>query len=139
MSEAVQRAFVPPEPDLDSRWWWDALAEGRLEVPKCRACGRSFFPPQPYCPHCGASGWERVEASGQGRIYSWVVAHTAFDPRFADEVPYPIVAVELQEGVRLFGRYRGSDDGIRAGAQVCAFVYRVEGTPLLGFEPAQTG
>jgi uncharacterized protein len=139
VSEAVQRAIVAPEPDLDSRWWWDSLAEGRLEVPKCCACGRCFFPPQPYCPHCGAADWERVEASGHGRIYSWVVAHTPFDPKFADEVPYPIVAVELEEGVRLFGRYRGPEGGIRADAEVRGFVYWVEGTPLLGFEPAQTG
>jgi uncharacterized OB-fold protein len=138
VTKALQMSIVAPEPDLDSQWWWDSLAEGRLEVPKCRVCGRCFFPPQPYCPHCGAADWERLEASGHGRIYSWVVAYTPFDTTFADEVPYPIVAVELDEGVRLFGRYRGPHEGIRAGAEVCTFVYRVEGTPLLGFEQAQS-
>jgi uncharacterized OB-fold protein len=138
VTAAVQRAVVAPEPDADSRWWWDALADGRLEVPRCRACGRCFFPPQPRCPRCGSAGWDRVQASGHGRIYSWVVAHTPFDPRFASEVPYPILAVELDEGVRLFGRYRGPADAIRADAEVRAFVYQVEGTPLLGFEPAPT-
>ncbi len=139
MTEAVQRAIVAPEPDLDSQWWWDALGEGRLELPRCRSCGRTFFPPQPFCPHCGSSEWERIEASGHGRIYSWVVAHTPFDMTFADEVPYPIVAAELEEGVRLFGRYRGEPETIRADAPVRAFVYWVERTPLLGFEPAPAG
>lgn len=137
MTETLQTAIVAPEPDLDSGWWWQALDEGRLEVPRCRACRRCFFPPQPYCPHCGAADWERLPASGLGRIYSWVVAYTPFDSQFAGEVPYPIVAVELEEGVRLFGRYRGEQDRIRADAEVRAFVYRVDGTPLLGFEPAQ--
>lgn len=134
MSQVGQRALVPPEPDLDSQWWWDALAEDRLELPRCRACGRCFFPPQPFCPHCGAGDWERVRASGRGRIYSWVVAYTPFDSAFADEVPYPIVAVELEEGVRLFGRWRGSADAIKPDAAVRSFVYRVGGTPLVGFE-----
>jgi uncharacterized OB-fold protein len=134
--EAVQKALVKPEVDVDTRWWWDALGDGRLELPHCRSCGRGFFPPQPSCPHCGSTNWERIRATGRGRIYSWVVAHTPFDPRFAAEVPYAILAVELEEGVRLFGRYRGATDGIRAGADVRAFVYRVADTPLLGFEAA---
>lgn len=137
MSEVLQKAIVAPEPDLDSQWWWDALGEGRLELPRCRSCGSAFFPPQPTCPYCGSSDWERIEASGHGRIYSWVVAHTPFDLRFADEVPYPILAVELDEGVRVFGRYRGSADSIRADAPVRAVVYWVEETPLLGFAPAE--
>jgi uncharacterized protein len=138
MSEAtqtVQRTLVEPEPDLDTQWWWDALAQGRLEVPRCRSCGRTFFPPQPNCPHCGSDDWERVQASGRGRVYSWVVIHTPLDPRFADEVPYAILAVELEEGVRLFGRWKGTLDEIRAGVDVQAWIYRVEGTPLLGFAP----
>ena len=30
MSEGFQTALVTPEADLDTRWWWDALGEGRL-------------------------------------------------------------------------------------------------------------
>lgn len=140
MSEAtqtMQHTLVEPEPDLDTQWWWEALDEGRLELPRCRACGRTFFPPQPNCPYCGSGEWEGVQASGRGKIYSWVVIYTPLDPRFADEVPYPILAVELEEGVRLFGRWKGTLDEIRAGADVQAWIYRVQGRPLLGFEPAR--
>ena len=135
--DSFQQAVVDPEIDLDTAWWWHALGEGRLELPRCRACERSFFPPQPTCSHCGSRNWERIRASGKGRIYSWVVAHQAFDPRFANEVPYPIVAVEMDEGVRLIGRYRGPADTIRDGTPVRAFIYCVAKTHLLGFEPSQ--
>ncbi len=135
-TQTLQRTLVEPEPDLDTQWWWDALAAGRLELPRCRACGRTFFPPQPSCPHCGSGDWERVRASGRGQVYSWVVIHTALDPRFAGEVPYAILAVELEEGVRLFGRWKGTAGEIDAGQGVRAYIYRVGDTPLLGFEPA---
>lgn len=135
-TQAIQHTLVEPEPDLDTQWWWDALAAGRLELPRCLSCGRTFFPPQPTCPHCGSGEWERIQASGLGRVYSWVVIHIPLDTRFKDEVPYAILAVELDEGARLFGRWKGTLEEIAAGARVKAWIYRVEGQPLLGFEPA---
>ena len=135
MSAVAQRAFIAPEPDLDTQWWWDALAEDRLELPRCNSCHRFFFQPQPTCPHCGSADFERVVASGHGRVYSWVVAYTPFDMTFAEEVPYAILAVELDEGVRVFGRYSGPAEEIQADLEVRARIYRVEDTPLLGFEP----
>ena len=135
-TQTLQHALVEPEPDLDTRWWWDALAEGRIEVPRCRACGRAFFPPQPNCPHCGSGDWERIEAAGRGTVYSWVVIYSALDERFADEVPYAVLAAELEEGVRLFGRWKGTIEEIHAGQEVRACIYRIGDTRLLGFEPA---
>jgi uncharacterized OB-fold protein len=134
--ESLQRAVVLPEPDADTRWWWDALAAGRLELPSCRACGRKFFPAQPACPHCGSPDWDRIEAGGEGELYSWIVAHIAFDPRFAGEVPYTLLAVDLEEGVRLVGRYRGDAGELRPQMRLRALIYHVEGQALLGFEPA---
>ena len=53
------------------------------------------------CPTCSTLGTEWVEASGRGSIYSWVIAHHAAHPAFADQVPYNIVLVELEEGPRM--------------------------------------
>jgi uncharacterized OB-fold protein len=39
--------------------------------------------------------------SGRGAVFSFAVMHQAVHPGFAAEVPYPIVVVELEEGVRL--------------------------------------
>jgi uncharacterized OB-fold protein len=130
----LQHGFVAPEPDPDTAWWWKALAEDRLELPRCLACGDAFFPPQPACPRCGSLEWERILAAGTGTLYSWIVAHTPFDPRFAEDVPYTLVAVDLAEGARLVGRFSGEPADLQAGAALRAFVYRVEGQALVGFE-----
>ena len=126
-----QRGLIGPETDADSRPWWDALDEGRLIVPRCLECGRPGFPPAPACPNCGAQRFEWIEASGRGRIYSWVGIDRALSPLFAEDAPYTIVAVDLEEGARLFGRLAGGRPA--AGAPVTATIYRVGDQALLGF------
>jgi hypothetical protein len=121
------------EPDADSGWWWSAFEEGRLLCPHCNACGSTFFPPMPTCPQCGKGDIEPIEVSGRGTIYSWVVVHIALDPAFAGDVPYTILAVELEEGARLFGRLVGAGEAVAGGAVRIA-PYRANGKLLPGFE-----
>ena len=70
----------------------------------CDACGRGACPPLPGCPHCGDEHGTVVAASGEGSLYTWTVCHIAFDPEFADEVPYVVGAVDLPEGARVIAR-----------------------------------
>lgn len=136
MTDVTIRGYLPPVPNLDTQWWWDALAEGRLTMPECRDCRDRFFPPQPFCPNCGSANWGEVEPDGRGRVYAWVVAHRAFSPEFGDDVPYSIVAVDLVDGGRLIGRYLGAPNELTAGLEVRAEIYRVEEVALLGFVSA---
>lgn len=131
----MEGAFTVPEVDADSRAWWDALAERRLLLPHCRHCGRNWFPPTPGCPHCGSTEVELVRASGGGRVYSWVVVNRALSPAFAADAPYTVLAVDLDEGGRIFGRLLG-DHGAKpltAGTPVRTDYYEVEGRVLVGF------
>jgi uncharacterized OB-fold protein len=94
----------------------------------------------PGCPHCGATGRDEVEASGGGTIYSWVRVHRAADPALAADVPYTVVAVDLDEGCRMFGRL-GAPAEPAIGARVgFAFVDHGDWTELrfvaLGGDPA---
>jgi uncharacterized OB-fold protein len=134
---------VPPKPlpdiDYDSRAWWDALETGSLEIPRCNSCRRTFFPPQPGCPHCGSASWALVQSEGLGAVYSWVVVHHPFDPAFADEVPYTIVAGDLDEGARLVGRYWGPEVAFEPGMRLRTCAYRAQAQALLGFKPAGQG
>jgi uncharacterized OB-fold protein len=105
--------------DRDSRWWHEALDRGELMLPQCASCAQFRFPPMPSCPHCGAAGaGTPVRASGLGYVYSWVVIRMALDPAFAGEVPYGIVAVDLEEGPRVFGRFVGNEDLLAADLRV---------------------
>jgi len=131
MTVAKQRAV---QGDADSAAWWEALAAGRLELPVCSSCGRRWFPPAPTCPYCGATHPSLIAASGLGKVYSWVVVHKAFDPVFANDVPYVILTVDLDEGARVVGRLLGPRDALRADARVRAVPYESRSGALLGFE-----
>lgn len=43
----------------------------------------------------------------RGHVFTWTVSHRAFDPHFADELPYAVVVVETEEGVRVVGNLEG--------------------------------
>jgi len=96
-----------PEVDLDSRFYWDGLANHQLLVQRCPACGEHRFPPLPACPTCGAPGGTVVAVAARGRVYSWIVVHRALVDRFADQVPYTVAVVELDAGCRVVGRLEG--------------------------------
>jgi len=122
------------QPTLDTAWWWKALAENELLVPTCRSCSHRFFPPQAFCNNCGSQDWHGAATSGLGKIYSWVVIHRAFGPDVADEVPYAIVAVDLDDGGRLIGRYFGALARLADALPVRVKIFHKHENALLGFE-----
>lgn len=130
-----QKGFVAVEPDHDSAPWWAAVAERRFTLPFCESCARYFFPPLPTCPRCAGDRVVLREATGRGQVYSWVVIHRALDPRFAEDVPYTIVAVDLEEGARMFGRYSAGGRRPAPGERVQTMFYTVNGQNLVGFRP----
>lgn len=104
---AVESAARPeplaPAVDVDSRFYWEGLAAEELLVQECGACTKRRFPPMPSCPYCGAVG-AVVRQAVAGTVYSWVTVHRAFQPAFADQVPYTLVTVDLDGGGRVVGR-----------------------------------
>ncbi|MGY4099377.1 Zn-ribbon domain-containing OB-fold protein [Nocardia sp. R16R-3T] len=81
--------------------YWAALAEGRLTYQRCSSCEHSWLPAREECPRCLATSPTWREATGGGRLISWVVYHRAVHEWFADKVPYSVAVVELDEGPRL--------------------------------------
>jgi uncharacterized OB-fold protein len=84
-----------PIEDQDSKPFWDAARERRLELPRCRDCGKFHFPPRPRCPNCLSPALDWVELSGRGQIYSFTVIHVPVARGF--EIPYAVAQVELEE------------------------------------------
>lgn len=105
----VADALPVPERDVDSEPFWAALDEKRLLLQSCVECARLRFPAMPHCPHCASPRSEWRELSGRGTVYSWIVVRQAFWPQFAGEVPYALVTVDLEEGVRVVGRMDDAD------------------------------
>lgn len=97
---------APPINEL-SRPYWDAAAQGRLVLQCCAACGKTRHYPRLLCDHCFSDATTWRAASGRGKLHSWTVSHHAFHPAFKDELPYVLVTVDLDEGVRALGRWQG--------------------------------
>ena len=112
------------------RVWREALADGRLMLPREMMSGRCFFPPRVASPANGGA-WEWVEASGRGTVYSTSVVH----PK-PPEVAFNVALVELEEGPRLMSRIDGvRPEDVAIGMKVVARIDRDGAEPLLLFVP----
>ncbi len=86
-------------PELEP--FFAAAKRGELVVQRCTGCGLLRFPPREVCSRCWSRDAEWAPVSGRGRVYSFYVMHQVYHPAFADEVPYPVVLIELEEGPRM--------------------------------------
>lgn len=104
-----------PLPSLDSavdRAFWEAAAEGRLLVQECRECGERQFFPRSWCHYCGSDSVAWLESTGNGHVHTHTVIRRVTElPQFADEVPYVVAYVELDEGVRICTNVVDCDPG----------------------------
>lgn len=123
-----------PHPTELSRPYWEAAAEGRLVLQRCAACGKVRHYPRLLCDSCYSDAVAWTPASGRGTVHSWTVAYHAFHAAFAAELPYTLVTVDLDEGVRALGRWRG-DAGLSIGQRVQGGFEAREGGIDLVFAP----
>jgi uncharacterized OB-fold protein len=118
----------------DSEPFWNALRERKLLLPYCLDCGKPHLPPGPVCPFCFSDRLEWRQASGRGRISTWTVVHKAWFPAFAEDIPYNVVQVELEEGPRLTANVIGvPNEGLKVGLPV---VIDFDDVTLPRFRPA---
>ncbi|MFW9769768.1 MAG: Zn-ribbon domain-containing OB-fold protein [Candidatus Thorarchaeota archaeon] len=75
---------------------------------RCVDCGMIIAPPSGSCYDCGGRNMQWAEVSGKGKLVSFTVIHVAPD-EFANEAPYFIAIVELEEGTRISARLLGFD------------------------------
>ncbi|MFD5397571.1 Zn-ribbon domain-containing OB-fold protein [Streptomyces sp. NPDC127097] len=95
--------FDLPEVDDFTRPYWDAAAEGRLLLRRCRAegCGAAHHYPREFCPYCWSEDVDWEPATGRATLYTWSVVHRNDLPPFGDRVPYVAAVVDLAEGPRM--------------------------------------
>lgn len=97
--------------------FWAAVARGELVRPVCERCGRSCFPPQLACPHCGGETWTWTVSSGRGTVYSATVVHRPPSPEFT--APYVVAIVDLDgEGWSLLANVVDCPSGVAIGTAV---------------------
>jgi uncharacterized OB-fold protein len=131
MAVAQDRKITPPQPNPETKPFWDAAAEGKLLIKKCNDCGRVHYYPRAICPFCFSDRTEWQQTSGRGTIYSYSVMRRA-------PVPYAIAYVTLAEGPTMMTNLVDCDlDGIRIG-QAVTVVFKPSdgGPPVPMFRPS---
>jgi uncharacterized OB-fold protein len=114
----------------------DALAQGRLLFQSCDSCGRLRGQVAPVCPFCRARTWRWRDVGGRGTVVSWVRYHRAYLEAFKSLVPYVVLCVELDEGIRIFGRLARQSAVPAAGLRVSAIIERwADGGAAAAFVP----
>lgn len=113
--------YTKPLPTLndENRPFWEACRNGQLRMQQCDACGHVRFPINHVCPRClsDAYHWERL--SGRGTVFSYVVFHQVYNKAFAQDVPYNVAMVQLDEGPRMYSNVVGvPNDAVKVGDQL---------------------
>jgi uncharacterized OB-fold protein len=105
-----------PAANAETLPWWEAAREHRLVAQRCTACGTLRHPPGPLCPSCSSVDSQWQELSGRGSVYTFTVVHQQFVPA---DVPYVVVAVDLDEGIRMVSNLvDASPEGVAIGQRV---------------------
>ena len=111
---------LPPD-DPANRPFWQGAKRGELMLQRCLDCARHRFPATRLCAQCRGDQSEWVTTSGAGVVESFCTFHRAYWPAFKAEVPYDVVQVRLDEGVRMFSNLVGVAQGrARIGMRVRA-------------------
>jgi len=79
--------------------FWDGVARSELRLKKCNACGVVLPPGALFCSECWSSEITVINASGRGRVHSFVVYHRAFSEN--ETPPYGAAVIALEEGPRI--------------------------------------
>lgn len=119
---------------------WQGAREGRLVVQLCSACGAARYPHSSLCPSCAGvdATWGAIRPTG--RVLSWCRFHRRYFEDFALEVPYTVLLVRMDDGVKLFANWVAAQAaripliGERVEA---AFEELVPGTTVVRFRQAE--
>ena len=80
--------------------WRERGRRYRLEASRCERCGRTYYPPRLVCPECGGRDLQIVNLPRTGKLITHTVVRAAGED-FADDAPFAVGIVELEDGTRL--------------------------------------
>jgi len=108
-----------PTPTLETRPYWEGCKRHELRIQRCGACGHRQFFPRIYCTSCFSDRVEWIKATGRGRVQSFTIVRRPVSPAFADDVPYVVALVTLEEGATMMTNIVGcAPDKVEIGGPV---------------------
>ena len=96
--------WTKPMPTMsgETRPYWEACRRGQLLIQRCDNCNEYQFYPRGVCVACFTPNIKWVQSSGKGTVWTFTVTRQNRAPGFAEDVPYVLALVELEEGVKMF-------------------------------------
>ncbi len=111
MTKSTENPAAPQRPlptiDHDNRPFWEGARASELRMQKCCGCDHIRYPITDLCPQCLSGEFEWQRLSGRGKVFSTIVFHQVYHAAFADEVPYNVSLIQLDEGPRMFSNVVG--------------------------------
>ena len=124
-----------PQIDGPDKPFWQALRRREIQVQRCENCGTCRFPATRTCAHCRSDESQWVSVDTTGTLETWCVFHRPYFEGLP--VPYTVIQVRLDCGVRLFSNPAGVEtSALRIGLAVeAAFDDITPEVTLLKFKP----
>jgi len=88
-----------------------------MTVLVCADCGYQAIPPKYGCPKCASDQLGEKRKQGTGSIYSYTTIRVA-GGKFASQLPYTVVLVDLDGGLRVTARLEGDQASIGQRVQL---------------------
>jgi len=101
----LQKFF--PRPTVETKEFWEGCRKKELLIQFCPKCGNHQFYPRIHCTQCMCREVEWVKSSGIGHVSSYTIVHRAISKAYAEEVPYVVALIELDEGVTMMSNIIG--------------------------------
>lgn len=90
-----------PVPQGESDEYWNKAKEGELWLRNCNSCGNPYFYPRDISPCCFSKDTSWIKASGKASLFTYAIVHRAPHPGFAQDAPFVVAIVELEEGPQM--------------------------------------
>ncbi len=117
MDRAAYQMLLPEIDDVN-RLFWEGCRQGVLRLQRSRGSGGYVFPPSPVDPKTLNDDLEWVAVSGKGVLWSWIVMHQRYFSAFAEELPYIVAFVALDEGPMMMSTLTGPIEELACGQRL---------------------
>ena len=118
--------------------FWQGCQNQQLLIQRCVQCNHLQFYPRSICTVCLSEDLEWKQASGRGRIWTYTVIRHPVSEAYADEVPYVLALIRLDEGPTMMSALIECDpESVESGMPVeVVFEQWSDTTSMPKFRPA---
>jgi len=105
-------------------FWRNKYSYYRLELTKCKKCGKAAFFRRSICPYCRSRDVEVITSKGVGKVVTYTISYFRGSTNL-ESYPRIIALIELNEGVKVIGELSDVKlEDIKEGMEVEAVLRR---------------